>query len=1724
MFGCSKSVNSTAYARYVGRVGALAVALGVGVAVATGGSGLAWADTGSLGDSQSSGASSGDGSDSSSGQAAGGNSAATQTESGSVDDALDGDDAGLDSDADDAADAEQSTDATLPTDDDEYEDYGEPDGLDEPETDDDTDVGIDDQDSTAATVEPESIVTQRDSALQGSPSNDVDQVSERIDDMASVAEPVDDPHASELTEQEQPAESSTSRLTTETLLDESVEVATILVEDEPTATPADTSSDVVGIASTVMAALLSPFVAPGPGAPAEPPLAWALLGWVRREWQHMFLNRTPTPVVDDITTSEDTPITVDVVTGTDPDSVAGDVVTVTEVTQPQNGSVTYEGGTLTYTPNADFHGTDTFTYTISDEESPLHVHGLRGLWAALFGGDAGHASTVTVTVTVNPVNDAPVAVDDSVTVAEDSGATVIDVLGNDTDLDGDDLSVIAVGSAANGAATLTDGVITYTPNADFYGTDSFSYSISDGMGGTATATVTVTVTAEPDPPAPADDTYTTDEDTPLNIPAPGVLGNDVDVDGDDLSVQLAQLPLHGIVSLNEDGSFTYTPISDFHGVDSFIYTVIDGNGGTATATVYVTVNPVNDAPVAVDDAVTVDEDGVAVVDVLANDTDVDGDELTVTTVGSASNGTVTLADGVITYTPDADFQGADSFTYTITDPDGETSTATVHVTVNPVNDDPVAVDDFVTVDEDTGATVVDVLGNDADVEDDELTVTGVGAATNGTVMFTDGVITYTPGADFQGADSFTYTVSDGKGGTATATVYVTVNPVNDAPVAVPDVVTVDENSTANVIDVLGNDTDVDGDALTVIHVGSAHRGTVTMIDGVITYTPDADRYGMDSFSYTITDGNGETSTALVRVEIISLNTTPVGNDDEAFTEENTPVVIDVLANDFDPDPEDVLRPVVFVAPNFGNAVVNDDGTITYTPSPGFHGTDTFYYRVNDRRSTSDLTAVTITVHQAPLVANDDDVVTDEDTPVLIDVLANDSDPTGDTITGIAIEYDGDGAIDLRDPERFTFTYIPRPDFFGTDTITYYLRDADGRVSNVGTVTITVNPVNDGPVASDDIVTVRTNSGPTVVNVLGNDSDVDGDDLSVIEVGTANNGTVTLSDGVITYTPVTGFVGSDSFTYAVTDGNGGVATATVRVTVNDPPVANDDVVSTEQNRPVLIDVLGNDTDVDGDVLRVIALGSPTNGSVTLDGGLVVYTPNSGFVGTDSFTYRVDDGTDVSETATVHIEVRERPFLAYDDFAVTDEDTPVEIHLVGNDLASADMIARIRVASPTEGSIETVAAPHTVRYTPPPDFVGTVTFTYFLVDSEGRQSNTATVTILVNPVNDNPVAVDDTATVDGDSGDNEIDVLANDFDVDGDVLTVLEVAEASNGSVALTDGVVTYRPNAGFVGTDSFTYTVADGNGGTGSATVTIKVKDPNTITFDDGARPSETFVSHDPTRIYVLTDNDLRIVDTRTGRIDIVDLDATPWSLVVSDRGDYAYVGKSADESETTAVTKIDLRTGAATPIGAVRQASAMAVSRDGEMLYVTDYQDGTVSVIDTATGEFRRIVTPLQGSAIAVSEDDSTLYVGLINNEVLAVDIETGDSAVVYAGAWDAASVADLSIAVTRDFAYVTDGLNNTVAVINTYDDEIYDVYQVGARPTSVAASPYGDMVLVASATEDKVTVISLELGVVGAFEVDGLVDVDFARNSQEVYVTTRDGISVMPTDHIYSLIGVNPL
>ena len=1129
------------------------------------------------------------------------------------------------------------------------------------------------------------------------------------------------------------------------------------------------------------------------------------------------VNDVPVATDDLLVTDEDTPGAV-TVTANDTDD-DGDPLTVTGFTTPSSGSVVdLGGGILEYTPNPEFSGSDSFTYTVCDPTP--------------------ECDTATVSVTVISVNDDPVAVNDSYTTVESTPLTVPlpGVLGNDSDVEGDSIAVDSHTQPAGGSVAVdSDGALSFEPTPGFVGITSFTYTVIDGNGGSATATVEITVTASL-PPVADDDTASTDEDSAVDV---DVLANDSDPEGGELTIDSFTTPLNGSVTDLGAGILRYAPDTNFNGSDSFTYTVCDPVGACTTATVTITVNPVNDDPTAENDTYFTIEDTPLIATlpgVLVNDSDVDGDGLSVVSVDTTGlAGSLSWSgNGAFTYTPTADFNGSTSFTYTVEDGNGGVATATVTITVTASPDNPVAVTDTIVTDEDTPGST-DVLVNDFDVDGDTLAIDFIGTPSNGSVAnLGGGVLEYTPDPDFNGSDSFTYTVSDGTGRFATATVNITVNPVNDDPVAVDDAASTDEDVPVSV-NAISNDTDPDGDALTISSFTQAADGSVADLGGgVLEYTPDPGFFGTDSFTYTISDSQGGSATATVNVTIASVNDDPVAVDDTITTDEGVAASVDVLANDGDADGDTVTISAIGTPTN-GSVADLGGGVLEYTPDPGFFGTDSFTYTISDGAGGSATATVNVTVNPVndDPVAVDDSISTDEDTSADVTVTDNDSDPDGDTLTISSFTQPANGAV--TDQGGGVLRYTPDANFHGADSFSYTVCDPSGACDSA-TVDVTVASVNDDPDAVDDVYSTVEDVPLSVSapGILGNDTDVDGDGLTVDSVDTTGlAGNLSWNpNGAFTYTPTSGFVGATSFSYTVGDGNGGSATAVVDLTVTPslPPVANDDSATVGEDSAVDVDVVANDSDPEGGALTIASFTSPTNGEVTDQGGGVLrYTPDPDFNGADSFTYTVCDPTGACDTATVDVTVdpANDPPTATDDTLLVAEDGAADVDVLFNDFdVDGDSFSIDSFTQPSSGTVSDLGG-GVFRYVPEADYNGGDSFTYTICDTSGA-CDTATVFVTVDPVNDPPVAVDDTY-----AGDEDIpvsgDVIANDSDIDGDNLSVISTSLAGNGSVAMSsDGTFTYTPDPNFNGIDSFTYTISDGAGGMATATVTIDLGPVNDL--------------------------------------------------------------------------------------------------------------------------------------------------------------------------------------------------------------------------------------------------------------------------------------------------------
>lgn len=666
-----------------------------------------------------------------------------------------------------------------------------------------------------------------------------------------------------------------------------------------------------------------------------------------------------------------------------------------------------------------------------------------------------------------------------------------------------------------------------------------------------------------EPPVAGDDAFAGDEDTVITG---NVLGNDTDGNGDTLSVVAQALTTAngGSVTINADGSFSYQGAANFNGSDTFNYTVEDGNGGTDTGTVSLTINAVNDAPLATDKSFSGDEDTVITGNVLAGNTDIDGDVLTAVaqTLTTANGGSVTInADGTFSYEGAPNFNGSDSFDYKVVDGKGGFDIGTISLTIDAVNDAPVAGDNSFTGDEDATITG-SLLGNDTDADGDTLTAVAqtLTTANGGSVTInTDGTFSYQGAANYNGSDSFDYTVEDGKGGADTATVSLTVNAVNDAPVATDKAFSGDEDTviTGNV---LAGNTDVDGDVLTAVAqtLTTGNGGSVIInADGTFSYQGAANFHGADSFDYKVVDGKGGFDTATVSLTISAVNDAPVAIDDAFSGSEDALITGNLLGNDTDVDGDTLSAAVqTFTTANGGAVTINADGTFSYQGAANYNGSDSFSYTVTDGKGGSDTGTVSINldaVNNAP-VAVDDVFAGHEDAPVTGNLLSNDSDVDGDTLSVLPQTFTTTkgGTVSLN--ANGTFSYIGAANFNGTDSFDYTVRDGAGAV-DTGHVTLSIAAVNDAPVAQDDSFTIErahTLTGSLLANNgKGADSDIDDDILALVPqtLTTVNGGKITVNaDGTFSYKGSNSFFGTDSFEYTVTDGKGGADTGLVKINV------------------------------------------------------------------------------------------------------------------------------------------------------------------------------------------------------------------------------------------------------------------------------------------------------------------------------------------------------------------------------------------------------------------------------------------------------------------------------------------------------------------------------------------------------------------------------------------------
>lgn len=711
-----------------------------------------------------------------------------------------------------------------------------------------------------------------------------------------------------------------------------------------------------------------------------------------------------------------------------------------------------------------------FTVSVAED---LTISPLADAWGegtvALRACGVGCAEPVVVDVVVDPVDDAPRPLDDTLVLLEDTpgGLAAPGVLANDTEVDGEALVPTLLAAPPGFVVELHgDGAIDVTVPADQWGAFVVDYAVSDGVTEVA-ARVWVDVAPSEDPTeVVGGPSYTTDEDVALEVAPPGLAAAFFDADGV-VEPAVAIGPARGDVVLTGGGGFVYTPSPDLHGPDSFFVAAPDG----AAVEVLVDVAPVDDAPRVVGlGSFTTPEDVALSVGVADLFSEVDGELLTFALGAAPLAGNAAVdANGGLVYTPSPDANGLDALTVVATDPGGASAEVVVTVDVAAVPDAPVALggewtaveDETLVVDADEG-----LLAGAFDADGDPLEVVVVPPVDGVLEVDADGGFRYTPAADAFGRVGFAYSVNDGLLSSASVDGVIDVVGVDDAPRSVPKQFAVIQESLldAPAPGALADDYDPEGASLVASLVEAPVNGTLELdADGAFRYAPDPLFVGVDGFVYIASDGAIDGPATAVTLDVTPKDRPPVLVDDSWFVDEDEPLDVaapGVLANDV--DPEGLPLTVLSVVGGLGDLAVDPDGAVHYLPPVDFFGTDVFTVEVSDAgglTSFAEIAVDVLPVNDAPVCANDAYDAREMaalSVPAAEGVLANDADVDSVELTAVLVMSPSHGGLTLG--EDGSFTYIPAADGFdGIDTFTYKASDGltDG---NVAVVTVDVEPI------------------------------------------------------------------------------------------------------------------------------------------------------------------------------------------------------------------------------------------------------------------------------------------------------------------------------------------------------------------------------------------------------------------------------------------------------------------------------------------------------------------------------------------------------------------------------------------------------------------------------------------------------------------------------------------
>lgn len=955
-------------------------------------------------------------------------------------------------------------------------------------------------------------------------------------------------------------------------------------------------------------------------------------------------------------------------------------------------------GTFSYTPAVHFNGTVTFQYQACD------------------GGALCASAMVTIDLTA--VNDSPVVNGQSFSTNEDvvlSGS----VATNDSDPEGQPLIYSSTLLPASGTLVLApNGSFVFTPAPDYNGVVSFTYQACDEGGLCGTGTATIGVGAVNDLPAAGDGSAAMNEDTPFSG---SLLSLASDTEGSALLFSVAMPPASGQLSVQPSGQFTFTPALNFNGTVSFVYQACDGQGLCDQGTFTLSVLPVNDIPVVLGETRVMNEDAILNSSVAGNDSDAEPGPLSYSLLQGPASGILVLqSNGSFTYTPVLHFSGWVSFTYQACDAGGLCGSATASVQVVWINDLPVAGDDMFMLTEDQPFTA-SVAGNDLDVDIEPLLFSTLMAPSQGLLsMEQTGVFTYTPSANFSGFVSFLYLACDTCNACDAGLVSLLIQPVNDAPLPLPDSFTGNEDTTLSG-SVAINDNDIEGDQLTYTLFSPPAVGILNLgISGSFMYTPPAHFHGMVEAVYQVCDAQGACALSTLSLVILPVNDIPIvlGESNSALM--NTPLSGILSSNDSDSD-GDALTYTLVLPPASGVLTLGVNGSYTYTPSLNFSGSVSAGYSACDPSGACAMATLTIQVisTNTPPVVLSETLTTNEDGVLSGSVAVNDNDADGQPLFYSFSSSPPVGVWTTTPAGAVQFS--PPVNWNGTFTIPYVACDPIGAcVSAV--LTVVVVPVNDAPVAVGEAL-ATTEDDPLSSTVAGNDSDPDGDILAYTLLTTPQHGTIVMqANGAFTYIPEVNYFGTDQCIYQACDASGACATAVlslVVIFVNDLPIANDDVHYLLVNELTTGSVAINDIELDPEPLTYTIILAASNGQFSLQpNGSFTYIPNDGFLGTDVVVYLACDPCGACDTGILQLVVgaeNNPPFAgSVSSTSCSGSVWSIDLDSYISDLEDPNSALSITVYGNTGGSWQVDDISHVVQLLVDPFFTGTAAANYTVCD--------------------------------------------------------------------------------------------------------------------------------------------------------------------------------------------------------------------------------------------------------------------------------------------------------------------------------------------------------------------------------------------------------------------------